>query len=86
MQYIYATSAYHEARILVDFHLAIRANFERGGLDYFDEIHENLAKEDNNNNKKNTGTRDDDSSSKKFARYWMPDTCRKDRQMLRLKE
>ena len=55
-------------------------------MDYFDEIHENLAKEDNNNNKKNTGTRDDDSSSKKFARYWMPDTCRKDRQMLRLKE
>ena len=30
MQYTYATSAYHEARFLVHFHLAIRANFERG--------------------------------------------------------
>ena len=31
MQYTYATSAYHEARFLVHFHLAIRANFEQGG-------------------------------------------------------
>ena len=30
MQYTYATSAYHEARFLVHFHLAIWANFERG--------------------------------------------------------
>ena len=30
MQYTNATSAYHEARFLVHFHLAIRANFERG--------------------------------------------------------
>ena len=30
MQCAYATSAYHEARFLVHFHLAIRANFERG--------------------------------------------------------
>ena len=32
MQYTYATSAYHEVRFLVHFHLAIRANFERGDL------------------------------------------------------
>ena len=32
MQYTYATSAYHEARFLVHFHLAIRANFERGAI------------------------------------------------------
>ena len=31
----YATSAYHEARIFVHFHLAIRANFERGGNSYW---------------------------------------------------
>ena len=30
MQYTYATSAYHEARFLAHFHLAIRANFEKG--------------------------------------------------------
>ena len=30
MQYTYATSAYHEAKFLAHFHLAIRANFERG--------------------------------------------------------
>ena len=30
MQYTYATSAYHEAKFLVHFHLAIRTNFERG--------------------------------------------------------
>ena len=30
MQYTYATSAYHEVRFLVHFHLAIQANFERG--------------------------------------------------------
>ena len=35
MQYTYATSAYHEARFLVHFHLAIRANFERG-VDVFE--------------------------------------------------
>ena len=33
MQYTYATSAYHEARFLVHFCLAIRANFERGDFD-----------------------------------------------------
>ena len=33
MQYSYATSAYHEARILVHFHLAIWADFERGGFE-----------------------------------------------------
>ena len=32
MQYTYATSAYHEARFLVHFHLAILANFEQGVL------------------------------------------------------
>ena len=30
MQYTYATSAYHEARFLVHFCLAIWANFEQG--------------------------------------------------------
>ena len=30
MQYTYATSAYHEARFLVHFRLAIWANFEQG--------------------------------------------------------
>ena len=35
MQYTYATSAYHEARFLVHFHLAILANFERGSLEFF---------------------------------------------------
>ena len=30
MQYTYATSAYHEARFLVHFCLAISANFEHG--------------------------------------------------------
>ena len=33
MQYTYATSAYHEARFLVHFHLAIWANFERGDIE-----------------------------------------------------
>ena len=32
MQYTYATSAYHEARFLVHFHLAIWANFEHDAM------------------------------------------------------
>ena len=35
MQYTYATSAYHEARFLVHFHLAIRVNFEQGVVQLF---------------------------------------------------
>ena len=33
MQYTYATSAYHEAKFLVHFHLAIWASFERGATE-----------------------------------------------------